>query len=86
MFKETPPFINPINIKKAIDNFLDKRQDKNMVCSTLHHTTQNKDIITLKSRGKAVLDNNNNIMYCSRNLFHQTKMKLLFQIMIIIFI
>ena len=61
------PFINPINIKKAIDNFLDKRQDQNMVCSTLHHTTQDKDIISLKSRGKAVLDNNNNIMYCSRN-------------------
>ena len=67
------PFINIDNISKAIDNYIDKKDDKNIVCSTIHHKTRDSDIIKLKSRGKLVLDNNNNIMYCSRNVIPSNK-------------
>ena len=65
------PFIEPLNIKKAIDNYIDKQND--IVCSTLHHKTRDEDIIKLKSRGKLVLDSNSNIMYCSRNIIPSNK-------------
>jgi 3-deoxy-D-manno-octulosonate cytidylyltransferase len=65
------PFIDPNNIIKAIDNYIDKKD--NIVCSTLHHKTRDIDTIKLKSRGKLVLDNENNIMYCSRNVIPSNK-------------
>jgi 3-deoxy-manno-octulosonate cytidylyltransferase (CMP-KDO synthetase) len=67
------PFINPNNIIKAIDNYIENIDDKNIVCSTIHHKTRDIDTIKLKSRGKLVLDNNNNIMYCSRNVIPSNK-------------
>jgi 3-deoxy-manno-octulosonate cytidylyltransferase (CMP-KDO synthetase) len=67
------PFIDPLNIKKAIDNYIDNFHDNKMVCSTIHHKTRDKEIIKLKSRGKLVLDNKNNIMYCSRNVIPSDK-------------
>jgi 3-deoxy-manno-octulosonate cytidylyltransferase (CMP-KDO synthetase) len=67
------PYINPDNIIVAINNYIDKMSDNNMVCSTIHYATRNEEEIRLKSRGKMVLDNNNNIMYCSRNIIPSCK-------------
>tara|TARA_Y100000590_G_scaffold80432_1_gene89309 strand:- start:3 stop:776 length:774 start_codon:yes stop_codon:yes gene_type:complete len=67
------PFINIENINKAIDNYINKKDDNNIVCSTIHHKTRDENTIKLKSRGKLVLDNNNNIMYCSRNVIPSNK-------------
>ena len=62
------PFIQPNNIDTAISNFNDK-----VVCSTLHYNiTNNNDLFNL-SIGKLVLDNNNNILYCSRNCIPYNK-------------
>lgn len=65
------PFIDSNNITKAIDNYISKKD--NIVCSTIHHKTRDENIIKLKSKGKLVLDNNNNIMYCSRNIIPSNK-------------
>ena len=67
------PFINVENISKAIDNYIVNKNDTNIVCSTIHHKTRDVDTIKLKSRGKLVLDKNNNIMYCSRNVIPSNK-------------
>lgn len=67
------PFINPDNIVIAINNFIKKYDDDKMVCSTIHYKTRNEEEIKLKSRGKMVLDCNNNIMYCSRNVIPSNK-------------
>ncbi len=66
------PFINEDNIQKAIDNFLAR---KDIVCSTLFYETQDNNEIKSRSRGKLVLDSNNNIMYCSRNIIPAFKNK-----------
>ena len=67
------PFINVENISKAIDNYIVNKDDTNVVCTTIHHKTRDVDTIKLKSRGKLVLDKNNNIMYCSRNVIPSNK-------------
>lgn len=67
------PYINPDNIVVAINNYIDRMHDNNMVCSTIHYATRDEEEIKLKSRGKMVLDNNNNIMYCSRNIIPSSK-------------
>jgi len=68
------PFIDHNNIQLAIDNYLKKKPfDNNLVCSTLYYKTQEQSSIRSKSRGKAVLDLNDNIMYCSRNIIPSGK-------------
>ena len=67
------PFIDPDNIKLAINNYIDNMNDNKMVCSTLYYETTNSDEIKNPSRGKIVLDNMNNIMYCSRNIIPVNK-------------
>lgn len=67
------PFIKPENIIKAVDNFFDNIDDEKMVCSTIHYDTQDENEIILKSRGKMVMDCNNNIIYCSRNVIPSNK-------------
>ena len=67
------PFIYVENISKAIDNYIINKDDTNIVCTTIHHKTRDVDTIKLKSRGKLVLDKNNNIMYCSRNVIPSNK-------------
>ena len=64
------PFINKNDIQLAIDNYKNK---DDIVCSTLYYETTNMDEIDNKSRCKIVLDNNNNIMYCSRNIIPSSK-------------
>lgn len=68
------PFIDPSNIEHAIKNyFLQKTVNQDLVCSTIYfHTFSNIDIMC-KSRVKLVLDNQNNIMYGSRNVIPTTK-------------
>lgn len=68
------PFIEPNNIKLAIENYKKRKIiDEKMVCSTLHYTTKNENIIRSKSKGKMVLDLQGNIMYCSRNIIPSSK-------------
>ena len=68
------PFIDHNNIQIAIDNYRGKKSlDEKLVCSTLFYKTKDKKCIINKSRGKIVLDLNNNIMYCSRNIIPSGK-------------
>lgn len=63
------PFIQPDIINKVIDNFVEKKP----TCSTVCYKTNNQNEIILKSRGKTIVDKNNNIMYCSRNVIPANK-------------
>ena len=67
------PFIDPQNIISSIDNYFNNIDDKKMVCSTIHYNTRDTEEIKLKSRGKMVMDNDNNIIYCSRNVIPSCK-------------
>ena len=68
------PFINPNNIKIAINNFIEKKNTVNkLVCSTIYYKTKNKLEIKNKNRGKLVLDSFDNIIYCSRNIIPSNK-------------
>jgi len=68
------PFISSSNIQLAIDNYIKQKEHmQHMVCSTLYYKTKNVDEIKSKSRGKAVLDLEGNIMYCSRNVIPSNK-------------
>jgi len=63
------PFIKPTIINQTINNFI----KKNIVCSTICFKTTDREEIKSKSRGKVVVDNLNNILYCSRNIIPTNK-------------
>jgi 3-deoxy-manno-octulosonate cytidylyltransferase (CMP-KDO synthetase) len=63
------PFIKSSVINQAIDNFINKGPE----CSTICFKTTNESEILSKSRGKAVVDKFDNIMYCSRNVIPTNK-------------
>ena len=63
------PFIKPDVIDLAINNFKSKKP----ACSTICFKTEDKDEILSKSRGKAVTDNFDNIIFCSRNIIPSNK-------------
>jgi len=63
------PFIDPLVINNTLHNYIKQKP----VCSTVCFKTNNKEEILSKSRGKVVVDNNNNIMYCSRNVIPSNK-------------
>lgn len=63
------PFINPELINKIIKNYY----DKSVVCSTACYKTNDENEIVLKSKGKTIVDMNNNILYCSRNVIPTNK-------------
>jgi 3-deoxy-manno-octulosonate cytidylyltransferase (CMP-KDO synthetase) len=68
------PFINIDDVNKAIKNYkLHKKINNKIVCSTLHHSTNEENEIKNKARCKLVLDQNNYIMYCSRNIIPSSK-------------
>lgn len=68
------PFIKSENLEKALNNFIEKREkNKKMVCSSLYYETQDFNEIKSRSRGKVVLDKDNNVMYCSRNIIPASK-------------
>lgn len=63
------PYINPINIDRCIQNYIDKRfLIPDMKCSTLHFIHHDYNEIKKRSNGKLILDQKSNIMYCSRNI------------------
>jgi 3-deoxy-manno-octulosonate cytidylyltransferase (CMP-KDO synthetase) len=63
------PFIKPHVINQTINNFIKKKPE----CSTICFKTLNQNEILSKSRGKVVVDNFNNIIYCSRNIIPSNK-------------
>lgn len=63
------PFVNPEHINGAIRNFFDKKPE----CSTICYKTSDVTEISSKSRGKAVTNLNNDIIYCSRNVIPSNK-------------
>lgn len=63
------PFINQNVINDIIDYHIKHKAE----CSTVCFKTDNKEEIISKSRGKAVVDNFNNIIYCSRNVIPTNK-------------
>jgi 3-deoxy-manno-octulosonate cytidylyltransferase (CMP-KDO synthetase) len=63
------PYINPENVDRCIQNYIDKRFEiPDMKCSTLHFIHHDYQEIKKRSNGKLILDQKNNIMYCSRNI------------------
>jgi len=66
------PYIEPDNISKIIRTYQNKN-NKNIVCSTLHYQITNRDELSNPNIGKLVLDKNNCIMYCSRNCIPSNK-------------
>ena len=60
------PFINPNAINKLIEEHFNKYN--NNICSTICYKTNNTEEIKLKSKGKVIVNKNNNILYCSRNI------------------
>lgn len=60
------PFVNPKHIDLVIKKYLENKNDKSLVCTTLHYKIPKKDIKN-PTIGKMVMDKNNNVMYCSRN-------------------
>lgn len=67
------PYINPNYIDKAIDNYVERKENHpRMVCSTLHHILPHEEV-PKTSCGKMVLDFDNNILYNSRNIIPANK-------------
>lgn len=58
------PFIKPEVVNQTIDNFLEKKP----ACSTICFKTDEESEILCRNRGKAIVDKENNILYCSRNV------------------
>ena len=50
-----------------------RKIDNKLVCSSLYYETLELNEINSRSRGKTVLDKNNNVMYCSRNIIPSSK-------------
>lgn len=59
------PFFNVENVNKAIDNFVENAG--NIVCSTICIKSNDINEVISRSRGKVIVDEQNNILYCSRN-------------------
>ena len=68
------PFINPNHIDIAITKMLKSNNNK-LKCSTLHYLIDKIEDLDDTSIGKLVLNNNNNILYCSRNCVPCNKKK-----------
>lgn len=63
------PFIDSSVVDKVIQNFIQNKPE----CSTVCFKTKDKEEINSKSRGKAVINKNNDILYCSRNIIPSNK-------------
>jgi len=66
------PFINPDICKNLIEEHR-LLSDTNIMCSTIAYKTTDAEEIHSYSRGKVVVNNNNNVMYCSRNIIPISK-------------
>ncbi len=67
------PFINSNHIDLAIKKLIKNIDNDDIVCSTLHYKIINKDELFNKNIGKLVLNNRNEILYCSRNMIPSNK-------------
>ena len=65
------PFVNPETVDKLIQSYIDNN-DPTVKCSTIHFKLDD-DEIPLKSTGKIILDKNDCILYCSRNIIPSSK-------------
>ena len=70
------PFIDPYMIDDCIDNYKYNCMYNKMACSTMvFKIDKNTEHPSSRSVGKVVLDKDNNIMYCSRNIIPGTKLE-----------
>lgn len=67
------PFIDPNNIGLAIQKYQQHESDPQMVCTTIHTPLKNESDIYNKGIGKMIMDQNDNVLYCSRNVIPHTK-------------
>ena len=65
------PFIDYNTIDRLIESYINNN-DPEVKCS-MPRFKLDKDELPLKSTGKVVVDKNNNIMYCSRNIIPSSK-------------
>ena len=66
------PFIDPNNIDYLINKYLEHNNEENLVCTTIHNKI-NKNNVVNRNIGKLILDNNNNVIYCSRSMIPGNK-------------
>ena len=67
------PYVNPNNIDMMIKSFTENN-DNLTKCSTVHFKLDDQEL-TSRSTGKILVDNNNNVLYCSRNIIPGGKEK-----------
>ncbi len=67
------PYINPNDIDYAIEKYIDNINIEDHVCTTLHTKIINYDDLYNKSIGKMVMNKNNDVLYCSRNMIPSSK-------------
>jgi len=65
------PFIDPDTIDRLVESYINNN-DPEVKCSMLRFNLDQEEL-PLKSTGKVVVDKNNNIMYCSRNIIPSSK-------------
>lgn len=68
------PFINPDNIDYVITKYIENIEQENMVCTTIHYKINDINEIYNKGVGKLILDNSNNVIYCSRAMIPHNKL------------
>ena len=66
------PFIDPKNIDFVIKKYINFKDEEKLVCTTIHNIMNNSNVIN-QNIGKLVLDNQNNILYCSRSVIPGNK-------------
>ena len=66
------PFIDPKNIDFVIKKYINFKDKEKLLCTTIHNIMNNSNVIN-QNIGKLVLDNQNNILYCSRSVIPSNK-------------
>jgi len=67
------PFIDHKNIDLSISKYLENKHHRDMVCTTIHYQLTELDDITNRGIGKLIVDNQDNIIYCSRAMIPHNK-------------
>ena len=66
------PFIDSKNIDFVIDKFIENKDNEDMVCTTIHNKLSKNNVCN-SNIGKLLIDNKNNIIYCSRSVIPGNK-------------
>ena len=66
------PFISPLNIDETISKHIENN-DQNIFYTTLHEEDNSDEYLTSTASLKVVTDNNNNVLYYSRNIIPWNK-------------